>query len=477
MSQEKQSGNRTAKPSDRATHAQARAVWHLRYGQPVLIDGPASWLRQEIGKRGLTSVKAGELKDAKDKLRRPKSMHYESVEDRYSCDAIDYVTESTRKEKGCKAAFDVICLHVRISIILGARDSKLSFSNTLRNLAPIVSADPHTGCFRFLNIYEVNHPEILENIRKKGAQSAHAKDQQAKKRKAEHEEQQQQDTTACSSGQPAAPSTSSGPEPGSTAVPAAPSTARADALRTESRPLGPGIEVIMGGTSVTVEAINHAGLFRGRGQRLDIISVNALCNACAKAGRWQSAISLLAQELEQYTIVISALGGQSRPWTTALDLFASAKAVKGRQAQDVVLLSAVLNAVPWRRGHELLREAHDVADGQLFNTAMCASARCQQWLLTFCQVVMMAQKSLQPDVFSVSAAVNAQEFFWLNLPRNVLLQRRGLKPQSEAASCETSFSNCMICISFIRRVADAAAGWLAGWLPGCLAGWVDWLAG
>ena len=32
-----------------------------------------------------------------------------------------------------------------------------------------------------------------------------------------------------------------------------------------------------------------------------------------------------SQELEQYTIVISALCGQSRPWTMALGLLASAK--------------------------------------------------------------------------------------------------------------------------------------------------------
>lgn len=157
------------------------------------------------------------------------------------------------------------------------------------------------------------------------------------------------------------------------------------------------------------EAIERAGLFQRHGQRLDAISMNALCNACAKAGRWQCAMSLLAQELEQYTIVISALCGQSRPWTMALDLFASAKAVQGQQAQDVVLLSALLKAVPWRRGHELLREAHDVADRQLFNTAMCASASYRQWLLPICQLVVMAQKSLQPDVFSVSAAIDAQE--------------------------------------------------------------------
>ena len=41
-----------------------------------------------------------------------------------------------------------------------------------------------------------------------------------------------------------------------------------------------------------------------------------------------------------------------------------AEAVQGQQAQDVVLLSAVLKAVPWRRGHELLREACDVLDRQ-----------------------------------------------------------------------------------------------------------------
>ncbi|CAL1164371.1 unnamed protein product, partial [Cladocopium goreaui] len=121
------------------------------------------------------------------------------------------------------------------------------------------------------------------------------------------------------------------------------------------------------------EAIERAGLFQRHGQRLDAISHLALCNACAKAGRWQCAMSLLAQELEQYTIVISALCGQSRPWTMALDLFASAKAVQGQQAQDVVLLSALLKAVPWRRGHELLREAHDVADRQRL---VCGAVMC-----------------------------------------------------------------------------------------------------
>ena len=200
------------------------------------------------------------------------------------------------------------------------------------------------------------------------------------------------------------------------------------------------------------------------------VRLRALCNACAKAGRWQCAMSLLAQEwtifsdlvawcfvngchyfahkfscrrktggapfinfvesgglqnfsqeLEQYTIVISALCGQSRPWTMALDLFASAKVhslpwvcvsmyrlcvlwilgasqvwicqlavadklpvfynvasvglrpVQGQQAQDVVLLSALLKAVPWRRGHELLREAHDVADRQRL---VCGAVMC-----------------------------------------------------------------------------------------------------
>ena len=49
------------------------------------------------------------------------------------------------------------------------------------------------------------------------------------------------------------------------------------------------------------------------------------------------------------------------------------EAVQGQQAQDVVLLSALLKAVPWRRGHELLREAHDVADRQRL---VCGAVMC-----------------------------------------------------------------------------------------------------
>ena len=57
---------------------------------------------------------------------------------------------------------------------------------------------------------------------------------------------------------------------------------------------------------------------------------------------------------------------------------------------------------------------------RLFNTAMCASAGYRQWLLPICQLVAMAQKSLRPDVFSVSAAMNAQECLRLNTLHNAV---------------------------------------------------------
>eukprot|EP00435_Cladocopium_sp_Y103_P025209 s977_g6.t1 len=50
----------------------------------TLTDRQAAELRSEVGERGLTSVEASVLKEAKDKLRRAKSLGYEFVEDRYS---------------------------------------------------------------------------------------------------------------------------------------------------------------------------------------------------------------------------------------------------------------------------------------------------------------------------------------------------------------------------------------------------------
>eukprot|EP00435_Cladocopium_sp_Y103_P050326 s2587_g15.t1 len=52
-----------------------------------LTDQQAAELRSAIGKRGLTSIEASVLQDAKDKMRRAKSLGYEGVEDRYASDA------------------------------------------------------------------------------------------------------------------------------------------------------------------------------------------------------------------------------------------------------------------------------------------------------------------------------------------------------------------------------------------------------
>eukprot|EP00435_Cladocopium_sp_Y103_P003970 s5984_g1.t1 len=52
-----------------------------------LTDQQAAELRSAIGRRGLTSIEASVLQDAKDKMRRAKSLGYEGVEDRYASDA------------------------------------------------------------------------------------------------------------------------------------------------------------------------------------------------------------------------------------------------------------------------------------------------------------------------------------------------------------------------------------------------------
>ena len=49
----------------------------------ALTGEQADMLRQQIGARGIASLEASVLKDAKDRHRRAKALGYEDVEDRY----------------------------------------------------------------------------------------------------------------------------------------------------------------------------------------------------------------------------------------------------------------------------------------------------------------------------------------------------------------------------------------------------------
>eukprot|EP00435_Cladocopium_sp_Y103_P014589 s3962_g3.t1 len=68
-----------------------------------LTDQQAAELRSAIGKRGLTSIEASVLQDAKDKVRRAKTLGYEGVEDRYASDAqfCDRVHQEGKGVKDC----------------------------------------------------------------------------------------------------------------------------------------------------------------------------------------------------------------------------------------------------------------------------------------------------------------------------------------------------------------------------------------
>eukprot|EP00435_Cladocopium_sp_Y103_P018085 s3504_g4.t1 len=237
-----------------------------------LTDQQAAELRQAVGKRGLTSVEASVLNDAKDKLRRAKTMGYEGVEDRYASDAqfCDRVHQEgkgvqdciqrdllayahlpdpsrTRKQISAGVAANAEYDHLLTKLIYidhphGLQGFPPEFRHlekewafmfgrhlmseaefltylqkprthrgllTWNGVIQIPALGEHGAGTTYLEgVYEANLPNVKRNIQAKKGQSLTAKEAN-KKRKAD-EQQDPPGAPASSSGQPAAPADTTG---------------------------------------------------------------------------------------------------------------------------------------------------------------------------------------------------------------------------------------------------------------------------